>query len=419
MRQVLLHAPSGYSQKIKDSIEEHGGKNTVDLSGSKETSYITYLPNQRVNNLMNSLKEVEELRVSIQSGGAIALYPPQNQEPEKAADVQPKSSLEIYMAGIQSVGSWFGLLAYSATAGIIVWIGLYINISYLLVAAMLVAPFAGPAMNAALATAAGRGGLLRDSLLRYGGAILMGVVVSFIMTLLFPISAYTPLMNSVSQVSIFAILLPITAGVAGAINVCQSEKDSLVSGAAVGILVAASLAPPVGLLGIGLYMLDSTLIWSSIFRVVLQLLGIHLAATVVFYYYGKVDYEGVRFVNGKKRVGQLTLVVVIICLVGMMYSQFSNPVFLQKASLSYKLHNAVELEIKEMKSVRIIQHEVQFTGANIESKPVVKYSIAVLPSDSSASKDALTAELVGNLKSKLKSRHAHLYPVYSVKFVED
>lgn len=51
-----------------------------------------------------------------------------------------------------------------------------------------------------------------------------------------------------SQISIAAVLLPLAAGAAGALNLFQSERSSLVSGAATGMLVAASLAPPAGII---------------------------------------------------------------------------------------------------------------------------------------------------------------------------
>jgi hypothetical protein len=43
----------------------------------------------------------------------------------------------------------------------------------------------------------------------------------------------------------------IVLGAAGALNLCQSERSSLVSGAATGMLVAASLAPQAGLIRMG------------------------------------------------------------------------------------------------------------------------------------------------------------------------
>ncbi len=270
-------------------------------------------------------------RKSVLYRGVLSLYtPPASDSPKQVADVLPKSSLEIYLGGIQSVGSMFGLIGYSLVAGIIVWIGLFTTTSYLLVAAMLVAPFAGPTMNAALATAAGKMPLLKSSLTRYGMAILTGIIASFILTLFFPLKTLTPLMEEVSQVSKFAIFLPLVSGFAGAINICQSERDNLVSGTAVGILVAASLAPLVGLIGIGMFMMDWQVVLSSLFRILLQLLGIHLAATLVFYFYGKVTPNGVRFLKGNKITGIITTLVVVSAIGVMMYWQFSQPLFCVK-----------------------------------------------------------------------------------------
>ena len=283
MRQLILKIPKGNKEQVFNAVEEFHGKNTIFLPNEEHDVYYVYLPNKKVNDFLKRIDEFEEPEVSLIPRGVITMYPPASEAPDQVADVQPKSSLEIYLGGIQSVGSMFGLIGYSLVAGIIVWIGLFTSTSYLLVAAMLVAPFAGPAMNAALGTAAGKTDLLKSSLSRYAIAIFTGIIASFLMTLLFPLKTLTPLMEEVSQVSKFAVLLPLVSGFAGALNICQSERDSLVSGAAVGILVAASLAPPVGLVGAGLYMMDWQVVFSSLFRILLQLLGIHIAATPVSY----------------------------------------------------------------------------------------------------------------------------------------
>ena len=135
---------------------------------------------------------------------------------------------------------------------------------------------------------------------------------------------------------------PVISGFAGAINICQSERDSILSGAAVGVLVAASLAPPIGLMGTGIYMQEWNVVLSSIFKIVLQLLGIHLAATLVFRFYGNVTRSGIRFLKGRKSVqyGATTIVGAALC--AMMYWQFSQPTFLQKASMNTELTTALE-----------------------------------------------------------------------------
>ncbi len=185
MRQLILQVPQGNSEVITLAAVKHKGKNTIFLPGAKRDVFFVFLPNNAVNSFLKDIDFIEEMEVNLIPRGVISLYPPKSKAPEQVADVQPKSELEIYLGGIQSVGSIFGLLGYSFAAGIIVWIGLYTTTVYLLVAAMLIAPLAGPAMNAALATAAGKWSLLKNSLYRYFLAIGMGLGSSLIMAVVF------------------------------------------------------------------------------------------------------------------------------------------------------------------------------------------------------------------------------------------
>ncbi|HER40623.1 MAG TPA: DUF389 domain-containing protein, partial [Salinimicrobium catena] len=221
MRQLILKVPQGNKEKVLQLVEDFNGKNTIALPEGKNDVFIVFLPNQKVNDFLKHLDKFEKPEVNLIPRGVITLYPPASESPDQVADVQPKSSLEIYLGGIQSVGSIKGLIGYSVAAGIIVWIGLYTTTVFLLVAAMLVAPFAGPAMNAALATSAGKRDLLVSSIKRYGIAIGTGIVVSFLMTVIFPLKTLTPLMVEISHVSKVAILLPLISGFAGAVNIVQ------------------------------------------------------------------------------------------------------------------------------------------------------------------------------------------------------
>ncbi len=419
MRQLIIKAPQGNKEKILQAIKDSEGKNTITLPNEDHDVFIIFLPNEKVNNFIESTNEIEGKEINLIPRGIINMYPPESEAPDQVADVKPKSSLEIYLGGIQSVGSMFGLIGYSFVAGIIVWIGLFTTTGYLLVAAMLVAPFAGPAMNAALATAAGKMSLLTSSLKRYALAILTGIAASFLLSVCFPVKALTPLMEEISQVSKFAIFLPLVSGFAGAINVCQSERDSLVSGAAVGILVAASLAPPVGLVGIGLYMTDWAVVLSSVFRIVLQLLGIHLAATLVFYFYGKVTPQGVRFLKGKKMTGIVTSLVVVAGIGAMMYWQFRQPPFLRKASMNTELAEKLDSELKTLDYIKVLNKDVTFTNTKINGLSVANFEATVLPADTTIAKEALKATIIQHLKTNLEIQDKNIYKVYQINVVED
>ena len=216
--------------------------------------------------------------------------------PNKVIDVEHKSPLEVFLAGLQSVGSWKGFIAYAVIGGIIVWIGLYTNSSFLLVASMLVAPFAGPAMNFAIATARGDGLLFKRSIIRYLSAIAVTVSVTCLLSLIFGQNLATYTMVESSKVSAVSVLLPLAGGAAGALNLVQSERSSLVSGTAVGMLVAAALAPPAGTVGMAIAFGRWEMVANCGFVLILQLIGINLAATTVFRLYG-LSARG-RGING-------------------------------------------------------------------------------------------------------------------------
>lgn len=419
MRQLIIKIQKGHKDEVLKSIEEFGGKNTIHLPQDEQDVFFIFLPNRTVNNFLKRIDEYEEPEINLIPRGVITLYPPASESPEQVSDVQPKSPLEIYLGGIQSIGSVKSLIGYSFAAGIIVWIGLYTTTIFLLVAAMLVAPFAGPAMNAALATAAGKMPLLKSSIKRYGLAIGIGILASFLMTVIFPLETLTPLMVEVSHVSKVALLLPLISGFAGAINIVQSERDSLVSGAAVGILVAASLAPPVGLIGAGIYMMDWEIIWSSVFRIILQLLGIHLAATLVFYFFGRVTPGGVRFLKGNKKLTYLTTAIVTLGIGAMMVWQFSQPPFLRKASMNTELTEELDKELNKLDYIEVIGKDVNFTNTMINGNPTVSYNITVLPRDTTFSESVLKKRIINHLKESIRYQEDNIYEVYQINVAKD
>lgn len=420
MRQLTLKIPKGHKEEVLKVVEEFHGKNTIDVGNDEHDVFIIFLPNEQVNNFLKRIDQFEEPEISLIPRGVITLYPPAAESPDQVADVQPKSSLEIYLGGIQSVGSMFGLFGYSLVAGIIVWIGLFTTTTYLLVAAMLVAPFAGPAMNAALATAAGKMPLLKSSLKRYGLAIVTGIFASFLLTVIFPLTTLTPLMEEISQVSKFALFLPLVSGFAGAVNICQSERDSLVSGAAVGILVAASLAPPVGLVGAGLYMMDWQVVFSSLFRILLQLLGIHLAATLVFYFYGKVTPQGVRFLKGSYKTGIITSLVVLFGIAAMMYWQFSQPPFLRKASMNTELAEVLDAELQKIDYIKVLNKDVTFSNVKMENKSLARFEATILAKDTIITDEDLKLNVIKHLKDNLDYPYREdIYEVYEIRVVTD
>ncbi len=61
------------------------------------------------------------------------------------------------------------------------------------------------------------------------------------------------------------------------------------------------LAPSATLTGMAAIMAQWEMVKSGIFLIILQLAGIHLAATLVFRFYGKINIDRARFENGSKK----------------------------------------------------------------------------------------------------------------------
>jgi uncharacterized hydrophobic protein (TIGR00271 family) len=256
MRQLLIQVPRGTGEEVLEIAQKYDGANLAQfqVTGSDGAIdlAIIHVSNSKVEGLLGELEDLPELHVTLIPRGVMPLQPPAFEAPEQVTNVEPRSPIEIFLAGLQSVGSWKGFLGYAAVAGVVVWIGLFTNTNYLLVAAMLIAPFAGPAMNVAIATARGDITLLKRSLIRYFAALGVAIVIGWLLSLILQQQVITELMLATNTVSAVAVLIPLVSGTAGALNLVQSERSSLVSGAAAGMLVSVSLAPPAALVGMAI-----------------------------------------------------------------------------------------------------------------------------------------------------------------------
>lgn len=371
MRQLLIQVPRGCSKTVLDIANSCKGTNLVQFEAHSDNKpvdlVIVNVSNRKVEELLGKLEEIDNLHITMFPHGAIALNPPTSEISEQLTNVQERSPIEVFIGGLQSVGSWRGFLGYAATAGIVVWIGLYTNTSYLLVAAMLIAPFAGPAMNAAIATARGDQKLLKRSLLRYFVALIVTILVAAALSLLFQQEIPSSLMIENSQVSAVAVLLPLAAGVAGAVNLMQSERSSLVSGAATGMLVAASLAPPAGLIGMAGAIGRWDMTVNAIFLLLLQLVGINLSASIIFRLYG-LSSQGVRYQRGKKWLFFSSLGITLVSLAGLLTWQFWNSPELERSSRAQRATAQIQQVVNESNLAQLVEANVRFTRPSINSQ---------------------------------------------------
>ena len=406
MRQLHIRVPRGQGSRVVDIAQEHESANMAVMSAVADEKDVDLVfldvGNAEVERLLDRLEAIPDLHVTLAPRGVITLRPPASEAAEQALDVAPLSPLEVYLGGLQSIGSWKGFLGYAVAAGFVVWIGLFTETVFLLTAAMLIAPFAGPAMNAALATARGDWHLLGRSVLRYFAALATTIFVAFALSIVMGQRIATGLMADQSAISSVSLLLPLVAGAAGALNLCQSERSSLVSGAATGMLVAASLAPPAGLVGMAAAIGEWGMVGSAAFLLFLQIVGINLSGSIVFRAYG-VSPEGARFERGKGWVRHASWAVTLAVGIALVAWQFSSSPDLLRSSQAQRAAADVRDAVEASGVARLVQADARFTRADIKGQDTLLVTVHVQAERGSDAE--IASALTQSVKQRLRAEY--------------
>jgi uncharacterized membrane protein len=411
MRQLLVQVPAGQGENVLKVAESHRGTNLacVSASGADGLLDLVYIhvSNGNVEALLDDLESFRNLRVSFFPTGVMALHPPDDQAAEQVTDVGERSPVEVFLGGLQSIGSWRGFLGYAAAAGVVVWIALFTNSVFLQIAAMLIAPFAGPAMNAALATARGDAILLRQSVLRYFSAIAVTIVTAGLLHWLLGNNLVTDDMISVSKVASVAALLPLIAGAAGALNLVQSQRSSLVTGAATGVLVAAALAPPAGVVGMAAVMGEWGMMVNGLFLLLLQLTGINLAGALMFRFFG-LSTQGARYDRGRSWIFPTSWAVTVLLFAGLLVWQLSDPPMLQRSTREQRASGQVQQVLEESDLAVLVESNARFTRSNIPGQNTLLVTVYAQRREDV---ERPTAEIRRELQAAIEQRLATRFDV--------
>lgn len=407
MRQLTIVIPPAGAARVLEAAAHNSIEVMAEVEamqdGAQRKLMLCDAPNSKIEGFLASLEDVEGFYVTYAPQGVLALRPPANEPEEQVTDIQPRSPLEIFLSGLQSIGSWTGFLSYASLGGVVVWIALFTESVFLLVAAMLIAPFAGPAMTTALATARGDLYLLKRSLLRYVAALVTAIAVAAILSLIFDQKIATSLMASVSMRSTISVLLPLAAGAAGALNLAQSDRSSLVSGAATGMLVAAALAPPAGLIGMGLVIGQMDIVYSSLWALAIQIVGINIAGFFVFRLFG-VNNKGARYPRGKPAITSAALAFSMAAAVALLVVQFSSSPQFQQSSLAQRITASAQQQIEAREDVELVMAQAAFSRARPHGKNPVLLTIRVEGDLTRAQETRLAASLQKKIESEFGVR---------------
>jgi uncharacterized membrane protein len=238
-----------------------------------------------------------------------------------------------------------------------------------------------------------------------------------LLSFLFQQDAATSLMVERSQVSSTAILLSLAAGCAGAINLVQSERSSLVSGAAAGMLIAASLAPPAAVIGMAIAIGKWQMAKTALFLLLLQLVGINLTGSLIFRAYG-LQAKGPRYNRGKAAVTVWSLAITLVCLALLAGWQFRNEPELQRSTISKRAEETIQSTVSRYADAGLVEGSARFTRTSIPGQNTLLCEVYV---QAKGGKDraAIGQQLTEKITADIRQQLINVTPVVSVIVLEE
>lgn len=327
------------------------------------------VPNEEVGPFVVAVGDgVEEAEFVIPVAENVPVSTPLGDIRERVEDVSSRSTLELVLDVLQSVGSWEGMLLYAVVSGLVAAYGVLFNVSFLLTAAMLIAPLGAPAMVCVVAVAMGDLWMLRRGGIRFVVALMVLAGAAALLGLAYGLTAPTEMMEMLTNLSLWSVLLGVAGGAAGAQALIQAERDSMVTATATGFLVAVSLSPPSAVMGLAVALGRWDYVALMAFLIVLTFLGILLGGWAALRYQN-VGPERPSADRGSRTLVRVLVAGVIVVLAGLVGWQARQGPSYQKADRARYAAQSVREAVADVDGYRLLTASARFTPGDADWHP--------------------------------------------------
>lgn len=387
------HAHAAPTVLAVESAEEHERRQMQIL-----------LRNERVGAFVEEVaSRLDDVQFLMSPHGVIPLRERLDDLDEHVADVSRRSTMELVVDGLQSIGSWRGMILYAFISGLVAAYGVIFDTVYLLTASMLIAPMGAPAMVAVIGVTLGESKMIRRGTIRFFAALGVATAAGALLGGLYGLRSPTPTMEEIAALSKWAILLAVAGGAAGAQALVRSERDSLVTATATGFLVAVALSPPAAVLGLSLPMMRGQYALLMSFNLVLTFFGILLGGWLSLRFFGVTpgDAPGRR---GHKSMATAMVVTVLVLAGALTAWQARAAPDFQKADLTQDaLQVTRDVVGKESRGFRLLDVRAVFLREEpdwLEAEGLLVRAV-VHPTGAGGVVEELRTELEGALRHAL------------------
>lgn len=197
-------------------------------------------------------------------------------------------------------------------AVLIASLGLNINLTAVIIGAMLISPLMGPTMGVGLALGINDFELMKRSLRNFGFMVLISIITSTIYFLISPISTAQSELLARTNPTVYDVFIAFFGGMAGII--AQSRKDRSISMVIPGVAIATTLLPPLCTAGFGIATGQIKFIWGALYLFFINTVFIALATYVMVRF---LKYEKKVFLDKarERTVKNYMIVVAVVTLV--------------------------------------------------------------------------------------------------------
>lgn len=147
---------------------------------------------------------------------------------------------------------------------------------------MLIAPILRPIQAISFAMSTGNRGMYIDAMKLLFGSVLLGVIISYLLTVMVGIDRTTSEIMTRTTPTVLDLLIAASSGVIAILSLGFKRLSESLAGVA----MAASLIPPLAVTGIGLAWSSGTIAQGSMLLFLANLIAIVVVGVVIFYAFG-------------------------------------------------------------------------------------------------------------------------------------
>ena len=344
MRFVQVMVPAGKRETVLAVLDEEGIDYVVtdETSGREYTAVVSFpLPTNAVEPTLANLREVgidEDAHTVVVDAETVVSRKfarlQERYDEEEENDNTRIAREEIRERAAELAPEWSNYLIMTVISAVVATAGILIDSPAIVVGSMVIAPLVGPAMATSVGSVVRDDELVRQGVKLQVGGIVAATVAATVFAFVTRTVGLVPPNLDLFALSQFqgrltpdflSLVVALGAGVAGAVSIASGVSIALV-----GVMIAAALVPPLGVLGLGIAYWHPMTILSTGVLVLVNTLSINLTALVVLYYKGYRPDQWFERPEARretlKRIGALVVAIAFLSLFlgGVTYASYQT-----------------------------------------------------------------------------------------------